>query len=193
MNVFSGNVNRIKTLNYLSNPKYRLVKDALQLIFHRKKNHFIKISWILYTYVVKCISLISCFFFDHRSYTDLRDKLYYVTKIISHAPLSLFWTESVIFLGLHTVRLSSRFKCQRKLKLVHIRNVQQKKLWVCLCRVYRPTREFFTHMGMSQQRVKLCIDNLSTSEWIKSNAIFCRYYCVGTFNDLCSSPIVAEL
>ena len=58
------------------------------------------------------------FRFGYRSYTDLRDKLYY----ISGAPLCLFRAVTVIFLGLHTVRFS-RWKpcwyCLRFLRMCH--------------------------------------------------------------------------
>ena len=33
------------------------------------------------TYVGKCVSLSSCFFFGQSSYTDLRDKLNYVSEL----------------------------------------------------------------------------------------------------------------
>ena len=61
----------------------------------------------LSTYVGKGVSLSPCFVVSHRSYTYLRDKLYYVSGLyLSRAPLCLFRAVSVIFLGLHTVRFS---------------------------------------------------------------------------------------
>ena len=65
------------------------------------------------TYVgLKPISLSSCFFFSHHSYTDLQDELYYILGLyLCRDPFSLFRAESLIFLGLHTVCFSRCKPC----------------------------------------------------------------------------------
>ena len=71
-------------------------------------------------YVGKGVSLSSCFFFGHRSFTDLRDKLYYVSGLYLALFLSLSRAESVIFIGLHTVRFSRCNPCWLSIRFLRM-------------------------------------------------------------------------